>query len=84
MLSIECILADLCMYLGIISPVSSPGNVPNNATLSTGFLVFRSFFFLTMSSFFWIVFQMWFTLGGCDNLAMGFESIRIKEKYFEK
>ena len=45
MSSTECILADLRMSLGIISAVSSSRNVPNNATLSTGFLVFRSFFF---------------------------------------
>ena len=84
MSSTECILADLRMSLGIISAVSSPRNVPNNATLSTGFLVTVPYFFLTMSLFFRIVFQIWFTLAGCDKLAMGFEPIRIKEKYFEK
>ena len=81
MSSTECILADLRMSLGIISAVSSPRNVPNNATLSTGFLVTVPFF---LSDDVIIVFQIWFTLAGCDKLAMGFELIRIKEKYFEK
>ena len=75
MSSTECILADLRMSEGIISVVSSPRNVPNNATLSTGFLVtVPFFFFLTMSLFFRIVSQIWF----------GFKPIRIKEEYFEK
>ena len=34
MSSIECILDDLRMCLGIISAVPSPRNVPNNATSS--------------------------------------------------
>ena len=45
MSSIECILADLHISLGIISAVSSPGNEPNNATSSTRFLVTVPFFF---------------------------------------
>ena len=45
MSSIECILADLRMCLSIISAVSFPGNVPNNATSSTGFLVTVPLFF---------------------------------------
>ena len=85
MSSIECILTDLHISLSLISAVSSPGNVPNKAISSTRFLVtVPFFFFLTMSSFFRTVFQIWFTLAGCDKLALGFEPIRIKEKYFEK
>ena len=47
MSSTECILADLRMSEGIIAAVSSPRNVPNNATLSTGFLVTVPFFFFS-------------------------------------
>ena len=65
MSSTECILADLRMSLGIISAVSSPRNVPNNATLSTGFLVTVPFFFsddviIFPDSFPNLVYTSWF------------------------
>ena len=66
MSSIECILADLHISLGIISAVSSPGNVPNNATSSTRFLVTVPFFFFSddviifPDSFPKLVYTSWF------------------------
>ena len=66
MSSIECILADLHVSLGIISAVSSPGNEPNNATSSTRFLVTVPFFFFSddviifPDSFPKLVYTSWF------------------------
>ena len=66
MSSIECILADLHISLAIISAVSSPGNVPNNATSSTRFLVTVPFFFFSddviifPDSFPKLVYTSWF------------------------